>query len=38
MDVQNLYSENRQEKKELLKGLTLGKEETVALSPLEQVL
>lgn len=34
--VHNLYSENRQEKKELLKGLTLGKEETVTLSPLEQ--
>lgn len=35
--MQNLYSENRNEKKELLDGLTLVHNETPLVSPLEQV-
>ncbi|CAK9158882.1 unnamed protein product, partial [Ilex paraguariensis] len=31
-----LYTENRREKLELLKGLTLGRDDTVNLSPLKQ--
>lgn len=34
--VQNLYAKNRKEKLELLKGLTLGHNETTNLSPLQQ--
>ncbi|KAJ4708921.1 alpha/beta-Hydrolases superfamily protein [Melia azedarach] len=34
--VDKLYSEKRKEKMELLKGLSLGRENTVDLSPLEQ--
>ncbi|XP_047170026.1 pimeloyl-[acyl-carrier protein] methyl ester esterase-like isoform X2 [Vigna umbellata] len=34
--LHKLYSENRKEKKELLKGLTIGKDESSTLSPLQQ--
>ncbi|KAF7830406.1 Monoacylglycerol lipase ABHD6 [Senna tora] len=34
--VNNLYSENRKEKMELLKGLTLGRDDTPNLAPLQQ--
>ncbi|XP_054791897.1 uncharacterized protein LOC129297597 isoform X1 [Prosopis cineraria] len=34
--INNLYSENRKEKMELLKGLTLGRDDAVNLSPLQQ--
>ncbi|KAK7352594.1 hypothetical protein VNO80_18018 [Phaseolus coccineus] len=34
--LHKLYSVNRKEKKELLKGLTIGKDETSTLSPLQQ--
>ncbi|XP_014499835.1 uncharacterized protein LOC106760907 [Vigna radiata var. radiata] len=34
--LHKLYSENRKEKKELLKGLTIGKDESSTLWPLEQ--
>lgn len=34
---QKLYSQNRREKLELLKELTIGRDETVTLSPLSQV-
>lgn len=34
--IGKLYTENRDEKLELLKGLTLGKDDTVNISPLEQ--
>ncbi|KAI9106867.1 hypothetical protein K1719_022395 [Acacia pycnantha] len=34
--INNLYSENRKEKMELLKGVTLGRDDAVNLSPLEQ--
>ncbi|KAI8572985.1 hypothetical protein RHMOL_Rhmol01G0243800 [Rhododendron molle] len=34
--IRKLYSKNRKEKMELLKGLTLGKDDTVILSPLHQ--
>ena len=35
--MQKLYSENRKEKMELLKGLTLGRDDTANISPLQQV-
>lgn len=35
--MQKLYTENRMEKLELLKGLTLGREDTPNISPLQQV-
>lgn len=35
--LQNLYSENRKEKMELLKGVTLGRDDAFNLSPLQQV-
>ena len=35
--MQKLYSENRKEKIELLKGLTLGKDDTANIHPLKQV-
>lgn len=34
--INNLYSEHRKEKMELLKGLTLGRDDAVNLSPLQQ--
>ncbi|KAJ9168147.1 hypothetical protein P3X46_019706 [Hevea brasiliensis] len=34
--ISKLYAENRSEKLELLKGLTLGRDETVNISPLQQ--
>ncbi|KAK9149222.1 hypothetical protein Scep_007979 [Stephania cephalantha] len=34
--LRSLYSENREEKKELLLGLTIGKNDSVQLSPLQQ--
>uniref|UniRef100_A0A2N9ET77 AB hydrolase-1 domain-containing protein n=1 Tax=Fagus sylvatica TaxID=28930 RepID=A0A2N9ET77_FAGSY len=34
--VHKLYSENRKEKMELLKGLTLGRDDTANISPLQQ--
>lgn len=34
--LHKLYSVNRKEKKELLRGVTIGKDETSSLSPLEQ--
>ncbi|XP_044463077.1 uncharacterized hydrolase YugF-like [Mangifera indica] len=34
--VEKLYSDNRKEKMELLKGLTLGKDDSAKLSPLQQ--
>lgn len=34
---QKLYSENREEKLELLKGLTLGQDDAGSLCPLSQV-
>ena len=38
VNLQKLYSDNREEKKGLLKGLTLGREDTPNISPLQQVL
>lgn len=35
--MQKLYSENRKEKIELLKGLTLGRDDTANVHPLKQV-
>ena len=37
MILQTLYNENREEKLELLKGLTIGQNDIVNLSPLKQV-
>lgn len=35
--MQKLYMENREQKIELLKSLTLGREDSINLSPLSQV-
>ena len=35
--MQNLYQKNRKEKVELLKGVTLGRDEKLSIDPLSQV-